>query len=107
MPGTAVHADAKGRAHLLGGRADVERRAAELEPVTRTLVHRVVAANGVRMFLAEPGEPEALADLLVCGRGEDQVTRRRKPVACKRCDCDGARCDLTLHVERAATPDLP
>ena len=48
--------------------ADVEDAAAELEPVARALVDRVVAADGVGVLLAEPLQAEPVADLLVGGR---------------------------------------
>ena len=44
----AVHGQPERRAHLLGGRAEVEHAPAELEPVAGALVERVLAANGVR-----------------------------------------------------------
>ena len=50
----AVHGDPDRRAHLLRGRAEVERAAAELDPLAAALVDRVVDADGVRMLLAEP-----------------------------------------------------
>ena len=55
--------------------------AAELEPVAAALVDRVVAAHGVGVRLAEPLEAEAVADLLVGGRGED---RGRRPARSPR-----------------------
>ena len=58
------------------------------------------------MLRAEPGEPEVLADLLICGRREDQVARRLEALARERGDRDRVRGDLALHVERAAAPDL-
>ena len=102
----AVHGDPERRAHLLGGRAEVEGAAAELDALAAALVDRVVDPDGVRMVLAEPLEPVVLADLLVGRRDEDEVARRDEALACERRDRDRARRDLVLHVERAAPPDV-
>src|SRR6202043_4146249 len=80
--------------------------AAELEAVTTACVDGVVAANRVRVRLAEPGEAEAVAHLLVGGGREDQIAGGLKALARERRDRDRARGDLAFHVERAATPDL-
>ena len=72
-----VHAQHERRAHLLGGRAEVEHLAAELDAVARALVDREVRADRIRMSLDEPLQAEAVADLLVGGGDEDQVARRR------------------------------
>ena len=106
MPGAAVDAHPERRAHLLGGRAEVERAARELDPLAAALVEAVVGADGVGVLLAEPGQAEVVADLLVGGRDEDQVAARLEPLAGQRRDRDSAGRDLALHVERAATPDL-
>src|ERR671923_319694 len=103
----AVDAEAVWRAHLLGRRARVEDAPAEEEPVAAALVHAVLGANGLRMCLAEPLEAEARADLLVGAGGEDQVAARLKALPRQRGERDRARNDLSLHVERAASPDLP
>ena len=58
------------------------------------------------MLLAEPREAEAVADLLVGRRDEEQVAGRAEALARERRDRDRARRDLALHVERAAPPDL-
>ncbi len=105
VAGAAVHEDPEGRGLLLGGRAEVD-DAAELEPVAGALVDRVVGADGVGVRLAEPGEAEAVADLLVGGGGEDQVAGRLEALAGERGDRDRVRGHLPLHVERAAPPDL-
>jgi len=58
------------------------------------------------MLLTQPLEAEAVADLLVGGRREDQVAARPEPLTRERGDGDGVRRDLALHVERAAPPNL-
>ncbi len=102
----AAHAEQERRAHLLGGGAEVERPAAEHDPVAAALVDRVVGAHRVRVLADEPREPEVLADLLV-GRGdEDEVAVRPEPLPRQARDRDRARRHLALHVERPAPPDL-
>src|SRR5581483_9073294 len=66
------------------------------------------AADRVRMRLAQPFEPvrDPLAELLVRGRGEEQVAGRPEPLPRQRRDRDGGRGHLALHVERSAAPDL-
>ena len=107
VPRAPVHAHVERRRHLLGGRAEVVDAAAEVEPVAGALVDRVVAAHGVGVLLAEPLQAEAVADLLVGGRREDQVAGRPEALAGERGDRDGVRRHLALHVERAAPPDFP
>ncbi len=102
----AVHDQPEGRAHLLGARAEVERAAEELHPLACAFVQRVIRANRVRVVLAEPGEPEPLADLLVGASGEDEIARRLEALPRERCDRDRLRRDLALHVDRAAPPEL-
>src|SRR5207248_835225 len=65
-----------------------------------------VAANGVGMLAAKPGEAEVVADFLVGRRREDQIAARPESVACERGDRHCARSHLPLHVQRAPTPDL-
>ena len=106
VPAAAAHAEQERRAHLLRGRAEVERPPAEHDPVAAALVDRVVGAHRVRVLADEPREPEVLADLLV-GRGdEDEVAVRPEPLPRQARDRDRARRDLALHVERPAPPDL-
>src|SRR6187200_2238927 len=52
------------------------RRNAQLDTVARAFVQRVLGPNRFRMLLAEPGEADVDADLLVGCRHEDQVARR-------------------------------
>ena len=79
VPAAAAHAQQERRAHLLGGRAEVEGAAGDLDAVAAALVDRVVGAARVRMLADEPVEPEAVADLLV-GRGdEDEVAAAAHP----------------------------
>src|SRR5947207_1196507 len=101
MAAPPVDAEEKRRARLLRGRAEVDGLAAELDPLARALVDRVVGAQGVGMRLAEPGKAEVVAHLLVGGGGEDQVARRLEAVPRERGDRDRARGDLALHVEGA------
>ena len=70
-----MHVDLEGRGQLLCGRDDVVDAAAELEPVAAALVDGVVAAHCIRVRLAEPGETEPVAHLLVGRRREDQIAR--------------------------------
>ena len=72
----AVNAHLEGRRHLLGGRAQIDRRAAEHEPLAASLVDRVVAARRVRVCLDEPAEPVVRADLLVRDDEKDEVAGR-------------------------------
>ena len=58
------------------------------------------------MRLDEPAQPEPGADLLVRDDEEDEIARRNEILARERGERDRARCDLVLHVERAAAPDL-
>ena len=58
------------------------------------------------MLVAEPGQAEPLAHLLVGNRCEHEVARGAKALARERRQRDRARRDLALHVESAATPDL-
>ena len=101
-----VHAQEKRRAHLLRGRAEVEHLAAELDPVTAALVDREVGAHRVGMLLHEPLEAEAVTDLLVRGRDEDQVARPLPALPRERGERDCGGGDLALHVERAPPPHL-
>ena len=88
VPAAAVHAQHERRAHLLGGRAEVERAPGDLDPVAAALVDRVVGAARVGMLAHEPFEAEAVADLLV-GRGdEDEVAA---PAASPRARASPAR----------------
>jgi hypothetical protein len=103
---TPTDTEYEGRAHLLGGRREVERALADLHAVTGTLVERVLGANRLRMLRAEPGEPDVDADLLVGRSDEDQVPAGTEPLARERRHRHSARRDLSLHVERAAAPDL-
>ena len=57
------------------------------------------------MRLAEPREADVDADLLVGGRGEDEVARRLEALPRERGDRDRGGRHLALHVERAAAPD--
>ena len=102
----AAHAQDERRAHLLGGRAEVEHLPAELDPVAGALVEREVCANRVGVRVDEPLQPEAVADLLVGGRDEDQVARASPALARQRRERDGRRCDLALscRARRAPTP---
>src|SRR5204863_9203625 len=106
MAASAMDAEEERRARLLRRRAQVEGQAAELDPLARTLVDRVVGAHGIGVRLAEPREAEVVAHFLVGGGGEDQVAGRLEALAGERRDRDRARRDLALHVERAASPDL-
>ena len=107
MAASAVHAEMKGRARLLGGGAEVEGAPAELDALAGALVDGEVGTNRVGMLDAEPREAEVVTDLLV-GRGrEDHVPRGLEPVAGERGDRNRVRRDLALHVERAAPPHLP
>ena len=102
-----MHDQGERGGHLLRRRAQVEDAAAELEPVARPLVERVVATHGVGVCLAQPAKAGvlALADLLVGRRAEDQVAGRREPLPRKGSDGDSARRHLALHVQRAPAPD--
>ena len=101
-----VHAQHERGAHLLGGRAEVEHLAAELDAVARALVDREVRADRIRVSVDEPLQAEAVTDLLVGCGDEDQVAVAAPALARERRQRDGARRDLALHVERAAAPDL-
>ena len=59
MAAPPVNAHLERRGHLLGGRAQVDRRAAEHEPLAASFVDRVVAARRVGVRLDEPAEPVA------------------------------------------------
>ena len=106
VPAAAVNAQHERRAHLLRGRGEVERPLADHHAVAGALVERVLGANRLGMLLAEPGEPEVDADLLVGGRDEDQVAAGLESLPGERGHRHRARRDLALHVERAAAPDL-
>ena len=106
VPRAAVHAHVERRRQLLGGGADVVDAVAEVEPVAGALVDGVVAAHRIRVLLAQPLQAEAVADLLVGGRGEDQVAGGPEALAGERGDRDGVRRDLALHVQGAPAPDL-
>ena len=81
MPAAAVHPQVERRRHLLRARAEVDGRPADDDPLAGAFVDRVVDPDRVRVLLAEPLQPEGLADLLV-GRGdEDEVTRRPEALA--------------------------
>jgi hypothetical protein len=58
------------------------------------------------MLAAEPREAVVGAHLLVGGRDEDHVAGGLEAFPRERGDGDGARSRLTLHVKRAAAPDL-
>ena len=58
------------------------------------------------MRLDEPAQSEPGADLLVGDDQQDEIARRNESLARERGERDGARRDLVLHVERAASPDL-
>ena len=58
------------------------------------------------MRLDEPAETVSRTHLLVGDDDEHEIAGERRPLARERGECDRARCDLVLHVERAATPDL-
>src|SRR6185295_13868929 len=106
MPATAVNVQDEGRAHLLGGAAQISGPPVDHEPVAAALVHAVVGSDGVGMVGAKPGEPEVLADLLV-GRGnEDDVARGDESLPGQGGDGDGGGGHVALHVESAASPDL-
>src|SRR6185437_2092120 len=90
----ATHAQPERSTHLLGDRAHVERLATELEPLARPLVDQIVAAHCVGMGLAQPLRAEACADLLVGGRGKDEVACRLEAFAREGCDRNGTRRDL-------------
>src|SRR6185312_852346 len=106
MPATAVNVQDEGRAHLLGGAAQISGPPVDHEPVAAALVHAVVGSDGVGMVGAKPGEPEVLADLLV-GRGnEDDVARGDESLPGQGGDGDGRGGHMALHVESAASPDL-
>ena len=106
MAGAAVDTEPKRRAHLLRGRAKVEDAPTQLDALAPALVDRIVGADRVRVLLAEPRQAEPLADLLVGGRDEDQVSRGLEPLAREGRDRDRARSNLALHIERPAAPDL-
>ena len=106
VPAPSVHAQPERRAHLLRRRAQVQHATAELDAVACALVDREVGAARIRMLAHEPLQPEVVADLLVRGRGEDQVAGRLEALARERRQRDRVRRDLPLHVERTSTPDL-
>src|SRR5207249_986078 len=87
-------------------RAEVERLPPQLDAVARPLVDAEVATHCLRMGLAQPFRAEPGANFLVGGGREDQVSRGLEALPRERCDRDGARSDLSLHVERTAPPDL-
>ena len=58
------------------------------------------------MRLREPAQAPALADLLVGHGQEHELARGRETLALERREGDGGRRHLSLHVERAASPDL-
>src|SRR5690349_832200 len=99
MPGATVDADRERLRQLLGNRAGVVRRASELNTVAAALVDGVVTAHGIGVCLAQPFETEGVTDLLVGGRGKDEVAGGTKAFARKRGKCDRLRRDLALHVE--------
>ena len=105
----AGDAQDEGRAQLLGRGAEVVRAPGDLDAVAGALVDGVLAAHGLGVLAAEPGEPEVgvVAHLLVGGGGEDQVAARLEPLARERGDRDRARRHLALHVQRPASPHLP
>ena len=101
----AAHAQPERRGHLLRHRRLVDRPAVlELDPLAAALVDREVAANGVGMLLAQPLEAEAVADLLVGGRREDQVAARPEALARERRDRDGVRRDLRSSCRARRVP---
>ena len=75
-----VHDEAKRRRRLLCGGARVEDPAAELQPVARPFVHRVIAPHRIGVLLAQPLKAlrVAVAHLLVGRGGEDEVARRAR-----------------------------
>ena len=108
MTAAPVDTQDERRAHLLGGRAEVEGPAADDHAVACALVDGVLGPDRLGVLAAEPGEPEVRvgADLLV-GRGrEDQVAARTEPLAGERRNRDRTRRHLAFHVERAAAPDV-
>ena len=88
VPAAAAHAQREGRAHLLRRRAEVEGLAAEHDPLAAPFVERVVGPHRVGVFLDEPFEAEAVADLLVGGRNEDQVACGPEALARERGERD-------------------
>ena len=106
MPAPSVDAQPERRAHLLGGGAHPHGLAVEIEPLAPALVERIVGANRVGMLAAQPGEAEAVTDLLVRRGDEDQVAGGTKALARERAEGDCGGRHLTLHVERTPAPDL-
>ena len=106
MAAPPVNAHLEGRRHLLGGRAQIDRRAAEHEPLAASLVDRVVTARRIRVSLDEPAEPVVRTDLLVCDDEKDEIAGGDESLPRKRRERNGTRRDLVLHVERTAPPDL-
>ena len=79
--------------------------AAELEAHPAALVHDEVAADLLRVLLAEPLGALVGAHLLVGGNDHEQLAFRPPARAGERCRrCDLGR-DLALHVLGAAAPD--
>ena len=91
-----MHPDRERRRQLLRRRDDPVALVADLETVAPALVDGVVAANRVRVLRAEPGEPEAVPDLLVGGRREDQVAGRLEALADERGEGNCVRSDVAL-----------
>jgi hypothetical protein len=67
----------------------------------------VVRAQIWSHFDKERGADAGVADLLVGHQQQHQVAVGCKPLPGKGRERDGRRGDLTLHVDRAATPDRP
>ena len=69
------------RGHLLGDRQQIERTPAELDAVAGALVQRVLGAHSLGVLLAEPGEAEVFAHLLIRRGHEDQIACRLETLA--------------------------
>jgi hypothetical protein len=101
-----VHPQEKRRAHLLGGRTEVDRLPVDGHAIAAALVHAVIGPDRVRMLAAKPGEAEVLADLLVRASCEEHVAGGLEALPRQRRDCDRARRHLTLHIESSPSPDV-
>ncbi len=101
-----VHQQRERRRRLLCGGTRVEHLAAELQPVARPFVHRVLAPHRIGVLLAQPAQALVLTlSHLLVGRGdEEQVAGRAEALTGKRSDRDRARSHLALHVQSAAAP---
>jgi hypothetical protein len=106
VPGDARCAQLRAEDPLLADAERVDATAAELERGAAALVDDVVAADLVRMVLAEPVRAQLAAGLLVRGEDEQQLAGRRPPAIASEAQAGGelAR-DLALHVECSAPPD--